>query len=71
MMFASYVLGQKHYPVPYDLGKIGMMIGTAVLLYWGSVVMHISDMQYGLVLNVLFLLGYLAVSFLMLRPNFK
>jgi O-antigen/teichoic acid export membrane protein len=71
MMFASYVLGQKHYPVPYDLGKIGMMIGTAVLLYWGSVVMHISDMQYGLVLNVLFLLGYLAVSLLMLRPNFK
>lgn len=71
MMLVSYVLGRKYYPVPYDLLKIGIMIGAAVLLYSASVIMNISEMQYGLALNGLFLLGYLAVSWLMLRPNFK
>ncbi|MBL7471787.1 oligosaccharide flippase family protein [Robertkochia sediminum] len=31
MMIVSYVLGQKYYPVPYDLKKIGAYMGTSVL----------------------------------------
>ena len=69
MMVVSYVLGRKYYPVPYDLLKIGMMIGAAVLLYWGSVVLRISEMQYGVVLNLLFLLGYASISWFMLNPK--
>ncbi len=71
MMIASYVLGQKFYPIPYQLGKLGAFVGSAVLLYWASLALSVSSMQYGLALNVLFLLGYLAVSWLTLRPNFK
>lgn len=33
MMIGSYLLGQHHYPVPYDLRKIFMYIISAVLLY--------------------------------------
>lgn len=69
MMVVSYILGRKYYPVPYDLMKIGIMISAAVLLYWASVVMRISEMQYGLALNVLFLLGYAGISWFMLNPK--
>jgi O-antigen/teichoic acid export membrane protein len=71
MMFVSYLLGRKFYPVPYEVGKLGIMIGSALMIYWGSVVLDISGMQYGHALNVLLLLGYGAVSWVMLRPNFK
>jgi O-antigen/teichoic acid export membrane protein len=33
MMISSYLLGQKYYPVPYDLFKIFMYIFSAVILY--------------------------------------
>lgn len=71
MMVVSYLLGQKYYPVPYELGKLAIFLGAAVLLYTGSVILNVSDMQYGLAINVLFLLGYLGVSWFLLRPNFK
>ena len=33
MMTASYLLGQKYYPVPYQLKKIGFYIGLSLLLF--------------------------------------
>lgn len=71
MMVVSYLLGQKHYPVPYELGKLSIFLGSAILLYAANVILNISAMQYGLMINVLFLLGYLGVSLVLLRPNFK
>jgi O-antigen/teichoic acid export membrane protein len=71
MMVVSYLLGQKHYPVPYELGKLSIFLGSAVLLYAANVILNIGAMQYGLIINVLFLLGYLGVSLVLLRPNFK
>ncbi|ALJ05552.1 polysaccharide biosynthesis protein [Pseudalgibacter alginicilyticus] len=32
MMMISYTLGKKHYPVPYDVIKIGSYLGLAILL---------------------------------------
>ena len=33
MMIASYYLGQKHYPIPYDLKKIGVYLGLGTVLF--------------------------------------
>ena len=33
MMTASYFLGQKYYPVPYQLKKIGFYVGFSLLLF--------------------------------------
>jgi len=33
MMLASYVLGQKHYPVPYDVKKCFGYIGLSIILF--------------------------------------
>ena len=71
MMVVSYLLGQKHYPVPYELGKLSIYLGSAVLLYAANVILNIGAMQYGLIINVLFLMSYLGVSLVLLRPNFK
>jgi len=33
MMIASYILGQKHYPIPYNLKKVGFYLVFALVLY--------------------------------------
>jgi len=33
MMVASYFLGQKHYPIPYNLKKIGFYLGFTFVIY--------------------------------------
>lgn len=68
MMLVSYFLGKKYYPVPYELAKITSMIGVAVFLYWLSLVLKISEMQFGLALNLTFLLGYAGFSWFLLQP---
>ncbi|MBK7344820.1 MAG: polysaccharide biosynthesis C-terminal domain-containing protein [Saprospiraceae bacterium] len=32
MVIVSYAWGQKHYPVPYQMGRMGMYIGSALLV---------------------------------------
>jgi len=34
MMVGSYYLGQKHYPIPYNLRKIGVYVGVALFLFF-------------------------------------
>lgn len=69
MMIASYLLGRKHYPVPYELGKLSLFVGGAVVLYYLSLWLGVPSMQYGFGINVLFLVGYLAMSWSALKPN--
>jgi O-antigen/teichoic acid export membrane protein len=33
-MVLSYFLGQKHYPIPYNLNKFGLYLGASILIYW-------------------------------------
>ena len=36
MVIFSYILGQKHYPVPYDLKRIGIYFVIAMVIYAAS-----------------------------------
>jgi O-antigen/teichoic acid export membrane protein len=36
MVVFSYYLGQRHYPIPYNLRKIALFLGTATLFYFIS-----------------------------------
>jgi O-antigen/teichoic acid export membrane protein len=71
MMVASYLLGRKYYPVPYELGKLGGMVLAALLLYWASLMLGIAQMEFGWLLNLLFLAAYAGLSWVLIRPNFK
>ncbi len=33
-MILSYILGQVHYPIPYNLKKFGLYLGASILIYW-------------------------------------
>lgn len=63
IMFLSYVIGQKHYPIPYDLKRIGAYISLSVLIYLGFQYAKddLGDLKFlvaGIVLLAFVFLGY-------------
>lgn len=55
MMLISYFLGQKHYPVPYDLKKIGAYMGTSVVFSALAFYVFKGSLLPGTILLLLFL----------------
>ena len=70
MSVISYLLGQKHYPVKYEVGKILGYMGLAFILFLTSDFL-ISDMDLPvkLTLNTLILLGYIGIAYIFERPK--
>jgi|TARA_B110000259_G_scaffold70800_1_gene83435 O-antigen/teichoic acid export membrane protein len=70
MSILSYVIGQKHYPVNYDLKRILGYIILAGLLFLTSDFL-ISDLPnpIKLSINSLILVGYLGIAFKLERPQ--
>jgi O-antigen/teichoic acid export membrane protein len=62
MMVASYVLGRKHYPVPYAIGKLTIFVGSALLLWAASLALGVSNNPYWMVINVGFLGVWLGIT---------
>ncbi len=50
-MVTSYLLGQKHYPIKYNLRKFSLFLGTSLFLFWAS---HWFDLASGSVSKFLF-----------------
>ena len=71
MMIVSYFLGQKYYPVPYEVGKLAGFLAAALGLYGLSLLVHLPSGLTGWVLNLLYLLSYLGLSWFLLRPKSK
>lgn len=65
MMVMSYVLGQKNYPIPYNLKKNLAYLITSVVLVFVSFVVFERNLIIG---NLLFL-AFLAISFYIERPE--
>lgn len=64
MVAASYLLGRKHYPIPYRLKRIFTYLGVMLLLFFLS---HIVDL--GMWLNTLYLLLFVGVAVILERPK--
>lgn len=60
MMSVSYFLGQKYYPIPYNIKKIGFFIGLLITFSWISVQVLNSDFWTS---NLLFLIFCVAVLY--------
>ncbi|MES2286590.1 MAG: oligosaccharide flippase family protein [Bacteroidota bacterium] len=69
MMVASYFLGNKHYPVNYDLKRILGYLGLSVTLYFISVFVRTESVGINLFLNNLMLLVFVAVVWKMEGKN--
>lgn len=61
MMVLSYLLGQKHFKVPYNLRRLIFYPGLAVLLYLISGLINLDNRNMMLLINTIFSLGYLVV----------
>nr|MBA3705019.1 oligosaccharide flippase family protein [Bacteroidota bacterium] len=61
MTVASYFLGNKHYPVNYDLKRILGYLGLSVTLYFISILIKTEFTAINLVLNNLMIIGFIVV----------
>jgi O-antigen/teichoic acid export membrane protein len=59
MMVASYFLGNKHYPVDYDLKHILGYLGISLTLYFISIFIKTESASVNLFLNNLMLFGFI------------
>jgi len=61
MMVMSYFLGQKYFPIPYNLRKFVIYTGLPVLFYMISYYLKIENLYQRLAFNTLLVISYLAV----------
>ncbi len=63
MMVFSFLIGQRHFKVPYDLKRLIFYPAFALALYLFSEMLHIGSPMLSMLINTLLSLGYLAVVF--------
>lgn len=71
MMVLSYFLGNKHYPVNYDLKRIFTYLGLSLTLYFIALLIQTESAAINLIINNFLLLGYVMFAWTMERQNFK
>lgn len=69
MMVLAYLIGQKYYPVPYNLRKFFGYVGLSVLLYFVSRWIAPSGQMAGVVVNLMLLLLFCIVVWITERPK--
>jgi O-antigen/teichoic acid export membrane protein len=69
MAVASYMLGQKHYAVPYNLKMIAFYIILCQALYWLYAFLNRILSDYALVWSALTLIAFIAVVYMIERPT--
>lgn len=71
MAVLNYLYGQKHYPIPYDLKKIGLFIGSSIALYFiGRLVSNsITDTSAKYAVNAVLLMAFVVAAYISERPN--
>ncbi len=70
IMLISYFIGQKKYPIKYDLKTIGLYFGLALILYAVSVFVSIEHTGLRLGFNTLLLIIYVSIVLKRDLPSF-
>jgi O-antigen/teichoic acid export membrane protein len=71
MMIVSYFLGNKHYPVNYDLKRILGYLGLSLTLYFISLLIKTETASINLFFNNLLLIAFVGFVWKMEKNNFK
>jgi len=69
MMVASYIVGQKYYPINYNVKKLLGFFGLSILFYFVSILMHFENRILHLTINTLILLLYVFILFMIEKPK--
>jgi O-antigen/teichoic acid export membrane protein len=70
MMVLSYLIGQRYFPINYNLRKFFGYLGTAVLLYLISTFVHINSLIFRLAFHTSLIILFLVMAFLIEKPRF-
>lgn len=71
MMILSYLIGQRYFPVKYNLLKFFGYLGTAVVLYLVTIPFHFDLPIYRIVFHSLLLLVFVATVIFVEKPRFS
>ena len=63
MALASYILGKKHFPVPYRLGKMFLYISCTLAIYFS-----VYHNYFNLLINTVFLSGFIIFVYYLEKP---
>ena len=64
MVLASYFLGKKHFPIPYQIEKISLYLFSMLAIYF-----LIYNQYFNLGVNSLLLLGFIIFVYLLEKPK--
>ncbi|MBL4592394.1 MAG: polysaccharide biosynthesis protein [Flavobacteriales bacterium] len=69
MMFLSFILSRKHYPIKYNLPKIFLYLGLSFGLYFFTIYLSLPSgiTKYGI--HSLIIIGFLGVIYFLERPK--
>jgi O-antigen/teichoic acid export membrane protein len=70
-MVASYLLGQKYYPIKYNLRKFGLYLGVALFFYFITRVLDIQGSMGKLFVHNALILLYMAMVYSFEKSSFK
>jgi O-antigen/teichoic acid export membrane protein len=71
MMVISYLVGQKYFPVAYNLKKFAGYLGLAVLIYLVSTKISINHTFLRLFVHTLFLCIFIITAYIVEKPQFS
>ncbi|MDP4266809.1 MAG: oligosaccharide flippase family protein [Bacteroidota bacterium] len=69
IMVASYFIGQKYYPVNYNLLRILSYILISVFLYFLSIIINIQTLVYRIFINSILFFSFLVLIYLLERKK--
>ncbi len=70
-MVASYLLGQKYYPIKYNLRKFGLYLGVALFFYFIARMLDIQGSMGKLFVHNALILLYIAMVYSFEKSSFK
>jgi O-antigen/teichoic acid export membrane protein len=71
MMFLSYIIGQKYFPIEYSLKKFFIYLGLSVSLYLISTIIVIDMLVLSMLFHTFLILVFLGVVFFIERISLK
>lgn len=71
MMVLSYFIGQRYYPVKYNIPKFFFYLGLTVVLYFVNVVIIIEYLPLSIAFHTLLILVFLGVVYFVEKPDLR
>jgi O-antigen/teichoic acid export membrane protein len=70
-MLLSYWLGQRHFPIPYNIKKFALYLGLSLVLFWIGQQINFSKAIINQFLHTLLVLSFVGFAFVLEKTNLK